>query len=416
MKPVVHFYILWAVATTAVVAFRNLRNEHSTPESVKVSKAACNFTLNLLKILDSKSQSANIAFSPASINILLSVLQQGARANTAVELENVLGLSREESKRGYGPFLKLKKEKNVTLEWGNRCYIKPGMQLNENFKGVAKRNFDVDVEEMEFGVPSPQSSAQTINSWIKDITHNQIKNLVDPSSISVETIMLMVNAIFFKGVWAKPFRKKKTTVDKFEITSRDSVQTYFMAQREKYYSGRDTDLGAKWVQQPFQNGRFAMFYVMPIKRHRLTQLLSKMSGEDLHKIFNHFGVNHVKLRIPKFKVSDKVSLVDTLKKVPNHQTIVSLGLRDIFTSASDLGGIASSTSLAVSDVVHQANVEIDEKGGSGSAATVVQFLRMRTPTMTFVADQPFLFFIVDKKTKIPLFAGKLANPQPYSLS
>lgn len=67
-----------------------------------------------------------------------------------------------------------------------------------------------------------------------------------------------------------------------------------------------------------------MIYVIPIKRHRLTQLLSKMSGDDLHKIFTHIGVNHVKLRIPKFKISDKVSLVDTLKKVPNHQTIVSV--------------------------------------------------------------------------------------------
>lgn len=97
-------------------------------------------------------------------------------------------------------------------------------------------------------------------------------------------------------------------------------------------------------------------------------------------------------------------------------SVKQLGLRDIFTPASDLGGIASSTSLAVSDVIHQANVEIDEKGGSGSAATVVQFLRMRTPTMSFVADQPFLFFIVDQKTNIPLFAGKLSNPQPYNLS
>lgn len=68
--------------------------------------------------------------------------------------------------------------------------------------------------------------------------------------------MLMVNAIFFKGVWAKPFRKKKTSVDKFEISSRDSVQTYFMTQREKYYSYRDTAMGAKWVQQPFQVSYF----------------------------------------------------------------------------------------------------------------------------------------------------------------
>lgn len=90
---------------------------------------------------------------------------------------------------------------------------------------------------------------------------------------------------------------------------------------------------------------------------------------------------------------------------------MQLGLTDIFSTASDLSGISPSTSLVVSDMIHQANIEIDEKGSTGSAATIIQFLRMRTPNLSFVADQPFLFFIIDEENKIPLFAGKVVNPK-----
>lgn len=79
----------------------------------------------------------------------------------------------------------MQKEKNVTLEWGNRCYLKPELSLDGDFRKVIQESFDMAVEEIDFGVPSPQASAEKMNEWVKEVTHNQIKDLVDPSEWSI---------------------------------------------------------------------------------------------------------------------------------------------------------------------------------------------------------------------------------------
>lgn len=76
--------------------------------------------------------------------------------------------------------------------------------------------------------------------------------LIFLGSISPATVMVMINAIFFKGTWARPFKKGKTLEDKFESSIKDSVQTLFMSQRDKFYADKDTIMGAKWIQMPFQ--------------------------------------------------------------------------------------------------------------------------------------------------------------------
>lgn len=83
----------------------------------------------------------------------------------------------------------------------------------------------------------------------------------------------------------------------------------------------------------------------------------------------------------------------------------------MFNSLSDLSGMSpSSKNLAVSNMIHQSTIEIDEKGSSASASTILIMSRRRTPTLSFIADQPFLFFIMDDKYNVPLFAGKIFNP------
>lgn len=82
---------------------------------------------------------------------------------------------------------------------------------------------------------------------------------------------------------------------------------------------------------------------------------------------------------------------------------------DVFTGASNLSGM-SPNPFYVTDAFHEANVEIDEKGTTASAATVLTISRKLVLPETFRFDHPFLFFIVDNANKLPLFAGRVANP------
>lgn len=87
----------------------------------------------------------------------------------------------------------------------------------------------------------------------------------------------------------------------------------------------------------------------------------------------------------------------------------------MFTNDANFKGISNGNkTLRLSQLIHQANVEIDEDGSTAAAATfeVVQTLSLEwfSDELLFRADHPFLFFIVDKVNKVPLFVGKITDP------
>ena len=69
--------------------------------------------------------------------------------------------------------------------------------------------------------------------------------------------------------------------------------------------------------------------------------------------------------------------------------------------------------LAISAVVHQAYVDVDERGTEAAAATAVVASRhamAAAPPRQFRADHPFLFLIRDHVTGSILFLGRVVRP------
>jgi serpin B len=69
--------------------------------------------------------------------------------------------------------------------------------------------------------------------------------------------------------------------------------------------------------------------------------------------------------------------------------------------------------IAISDVVHQSFVALDEKGTEAAAATAVVVGPPSVPVVDVVLDldRPFLFLIRDAPTGAVLFFGLLADPR-----
>ena len=53
--------------------------------------------------------------------------------------------------------------------------------------------------------------ANQINQWCSDATHKKITKIVD--NISGAEKMILIYAIYFKGIWQQPFDKKDTQKD-----------------------------------------------------------------------------------------------------------------------------------------------------------------------------------------------------------
>ena len=107
--------------------------------------------------------------------------------------------------------------------------------------------------------------------------------------------------------------------------------------------------------------------------------------------------------LPVFKMSGKFMLGGTL---------ASMGMADAFGSNTDFSGMDGSKSLFISEVIHQAFIEVNEEGTEAAAATAVVMARsIPPPVPTFKADHPFTFLIRDTNTASILFLGRVVNPK-----
>jgi serpin B len=120
----------------------------------------------------------------------------------------------------------------------------------------------------------------------------------------------------------------------------------------------------------------------------------------------------VDIQLPKFRQSGRYDM---------NMALAALGARQMFNpDQADLTGIAKPRAgrrLYVGDVIHEAQVDVDENGTEASAATAVTtLLSLSAPEfpppqpIAFIADHPFIYAIIDQRTGAILFMGRESNP------
>ncbi len=82
----------------------------------------------------------------------------------------------------------------------NGAFINGGLHLLDQYKKALKEHFDAEFQEVNFA--AAKQAAQIINSWIDKNTHGKIKDMIDPSALSSETVLMLANAVYFKGISA----------------------------------------------------------------------------------------------------------------------------------------------------------------------------------------------------------------------
>lgn len=111
----------------------------------------------------------------------------------------------------------------------------------------------------------------------------------------------------------------------------------------------------------------------------------------------------VEVYIPQFKLEERYELKSILS---------SMGMKDAFSKGqANFLGMSERNDLFLSEVFHQATVDVNEEGTEASAGTgAVMSGRTGHGGPQFVADHPFLFFIMHKITRSILFFGRFASP------
>ncbi|NLO38589.1 MAG: serpin family protein [Ruminiclostridium sp.] len=353
------------------------------------------FSWNLFKKINTEDSSGNVFISPYSIANALTMALNGAEGNTRVEMEKALqvaGVTRDDLNRAYAAEANRlsKLDKKVTLQNANSIWLRDSFQVKKDFIDRNKAYLGAEVQTLDFSDPS---SVGVINNWVSDKTNRLIPSIISPP-ISTETIMYLINAIYFKGEWTTEFKQENTQEKDFYALDgkTDKVQMMFRGGKIDYLNNDELQA----VRLPYGDEKVSMVVILPKKD--LNSWIDSMNGDKWKGILTGFNpVSDLQLQIPKFKMEYGIKELNGVLK--------ELGMREAFSDGADFSGIANN--LFISQVLHKAVVDVNEQGTEAAAVTaVVMQVTSFIEPVSFTADRPFFFAIVDNEQGNLLFMGK----------
>ncbi|PNF27058.1 Serine protease inhibitor 27A [Cryptotermes secundus] len=351
----------------------------------------------------SAQEPGNVVVSPVSIKLVLAMLYEGAAGNTAREMEHALHLpARLQTRKKFTTILDslMMKKAEYLLDVGTRMFVSRDVNLRPRFSKILQSFYNASIQKMDFGQPA--EAAQTVNSWVSEATNGRIKSMFSEDSVSPSTVMLLVNAIYFKGLWRYPFNESETKQDVFQVTPTHSAKVPFMTMERDLYLSESVELDSAILRLPYMGKKYSMFIVLPNKPDGLNKLLDTVSPALLRNQLFHMDKVLVNVKLPKFSFDFTAKLEDTLQ---------ALGIRDIFNAAgAHLPGIARDKTFYVSKIIQKAGLEVNERGTTAFASTGMELKNKFGGDVYFHAKHPFMFFIQDETTGTVIFVGKLNNP------
>jgi serpin B len=403
--------LIWGCSGSAAAAGIGLATAHATraPGSAEQASQAADaitaFGFDLYRVAGSKG--GNLVFSPTSIAIALSMARAGAAGETASQMDRVMhatadsadGMnSLDQALSGLSGTFKDQAGEPVELRLhvANAPFAQAGMSLKQAYLDTLATRYGAGLRLVDF-IGDTENSRRLINAWVSDQTEKRIPELLD--SLDPMTRLVLVNAIYLKAPWETAFREESTQDVPFTKAdgSPVSVPTMMGSPECKYAAGT----GWQAVELPYVGGSLAMTIVVP---DDLAAFEQSLDAAAFSQITSALAPRSVTLYLPRFGTETRVDLADTL---------AAMGMTDAFDPVkADFSGITTDEQLYISNVVHQANIDVDEKGTEAAAATAVVMRATAIPgePVTLHVDKPFLFAVRDTRTGAILFLGRISDP------
>lgn len=335
-----------------------------------------------------EDKDANLAVSPYSAGVALSMLAEGAEGQTRAEFNKALNdcLFKSEDLGG---------NDKITVNSVNSLWVDDNFSVRNRYVSLMQKDFDALVTTLSFSDPA---TVKAINNWCSEHTNGKITEIID--ELSPNDVMVLVNALYFKAPWLNPFDEHMTSSAKFHGSK--SVSNVDMMARKAYMNYAEYN-GCQLVELPYEGGRYAMYVLLPPEDMDINELIGYLSQESYDAAMNSLQSKEVLLKMPKVKVETSLLL---------NQSLQHMGIRTAFTGAADFKGISEMGPLSLGLVKQKCYVEISEKGTEAAAVTSAQIRMTALRPSQYVrmtVDRPYLFFVTDKQESNILFAGRIMN-------
>ena len=339
-----------------------------------------------------------------SISTALSMTYAGAGSKTADEMCLVLGfcpLSFNVHATFRATLASLNSpQAQYKLALANGAFVNEGFTLRPSFTDILSTYYSAGFSLLDFD-NDPEGAADYINGWVEDRTNGKIKDLVDADAV-IESPLVLVNAIYFKGDWKCQFNGGVST--HFHVSDKETIPVKMMSKTATFKYAVNHELQCQILELPYDGCRVSMYIFLPLETEGLASLESKLTFNSVTSALAKLRKRRLSVGIPRFDIDKGIRLKPILS---------SMGIKRAFIDGkADFSGITNAE-IYVDDVIHKAFINVNETGTEAAAATAVTFTYLSwTPPVTaqFLADHPFFFLIRDQTTGSILFLGRYVNP------
>ncbi len=364
----------------------------------KVIAANTRFGFKLFAELVKQEADKNIFISPASIAMALTMTYNGAGGETQCAMAETLelqGLSLEEINRANLALIETLEnaDPDVVLNIANSLWGKKDIAFKPKFIQQNQDFYRAEVRTLE--------TAELVNAWVKDKTQEKISEII--KQISADIILLLINAIYFKGTWTKQFDKSATRDLPFKLLDGTTQTCPMMVQEGHYSYYEENDFQA--ISLPYGTGRVSMYIFLPASHSSLSKFMNKLTMENWQMWLARFHEMEGEIMLPRFRLEYDKSLKGILRDLG-----MGIALEELKANFTEMGYFAPGA-VWIGDVVHKTFVEVNEEGTEAAAVTmVVMLIRSLPRRFQMVVDRPFFCVIRDNQSGAVLFMGVVVKP------
>jgi serpin B len=299
---------------------------------------------------------------------------------------------------------------SLELRVANSLWAQDGLAYRRPFLEILESAYGSPLQRVDFA-RAPDAARVRINRWAEALTRGRIARLLPPGAIDQAVRLVLVNAIYFRGGWAHSFPPSATREDVFFLAAGDSVRVPLMNQQGEFPYAEDA--AVQLLELPYRNSRQALLVVLPRERDGLEAMEARLSADVLRQWMDALESRLVRIWLPRWRARTTLELSPVL---------AAMGMPDAFGGKADFSGMSEKAGMGndlfLSRVDHQAWIQVDEKGTEAAAATAVAVATLeavrvdREPPkpILFRADHPFCFALVDRRTGVVLFLGRVTDP------
>lgn len=359
------------------------------------------FAFDLLRDVEAASPGRNVFISPLSLQAALSMVLNGARGDTYGQILSTLGYegyTLDQFNETYKVLIEGLRnvDSSTDFRMANSIWLHKDFSILPTFAGAMENYYGASARSREFN----SATIKEINDWCYRHTGGMIDKILE--RFNKNSCAVLLNALYFKGIWKNQFEPSKTAKDDFFMADGSIVRRDFMHQEENFMAA----LGDNYAlcELPFGNGAFNLDIFLPDEGVDFEKFVSKLDAEEWQAVRSKMGNSEVTLSLPKLSL--EFSMDELLKEVLKKEGIVDAfdeNLADLHLMSDD------DAQLWVDEIAQKARFDMDEKGAKAAAATIVIIGKEAASgppeKMTFKADHPFVFMIRERSSDAILFIG-----------